>query len=184
MKAGLFRPEEYPDILSRAKPIKSFINQTVLFVLGRALQSLSKHDKAIQDEVSTWPNDLILLMRVLPQGGSMAVKRTPEGRLIYLGKGIEEQEADIVILIKNVEAAFKMFTAQMGTAVAYARHQIAAKGDIALTVSITRIINRVEAYLIPAFIARRLMKSLPKIPFDRKQILRLKTYFLGIPFGI
>jgi hypothetical protein len=184
MKQDLYCPEYFPDIPSKSKPIKRFINQTVLFILGRALQYLSKQDKAIQDEISIWPDDLILLMLILPQSGAMAVQRTPECQLVYLGDMISEQHADIVISIKNVEAGFRMLTGQMGTDVAYARHQIAVKGDISLTVSITRVINRVETYLFPAFLARKLMKRLPKIPFLKKQFLRLKTYFLGVPFGI
>lgn len=66
MVESCYLPEEYPDIKSRAKPFKRSINQTVLFILGRSLQSLSKHDEIIQKEVRTWSDDLILLMKVLP----------------------------------------------------------------------------------------------------------------------
>ncbi len=125
-----------------------------------------------------------LLMRILPQVDAMAVRRTSEAHLLFLGEDIPERQANIVIYIKNVKAAIKMLTGQIGTNVAYARHQIAARGDIALTVSITRVINRIEAYLFPAFIARRLMKRLPELPFFRKHLPRYKAYFLGIPFGI
>jgi len=117
-----YLPEKYPDIKSSAKPFKRSINQAVLFILGRSLQSLSKHDGAIQEEVCTWSDDLTLLMKVLPDCGAMAAQRTSEGKLIYLGKDPDENQADIIIYIKNVEAAFQMLTGQMGTDVAYARH--------------------------------------------------------------
>ncbi len=179
-----YSPANYPDIPAKNKPVKRMVNRGVLFVLGRSLQSISKHDSNIQHEVRTWPENLTLIMRILPHGGRMSVRRTPQGKLVYLGGRMDETEADVVIYIKNVEAAFKMLTGQMGTDVAYARHCIAARGDISLTVSITRVLNRVETYLFPAFLARRLMKRLPPIPFFQKQILRIKAYFLGIPFGI
>jgi hypothetical protein len=184
MENRLYQPDKYPDIPSKAKSFKRMINRTVLFILGRALQSLSGHDKNIQNEVCTWQDELTLLMQIKPDGGAMAVRRNQEGKLIYLGADLPENQADIIIFIKNVETAFKIFTGQMGTATAYARHQIAAKGDISLTVSIMRVINRVETYLFPAFLARRLMKRLPDIPFIKKQALRLRTYLIGIPFGI
>ncbi len=114
----------------------------------------------------------------------MSVRRTPDGRLVYLGTRGNEDKAEIVISIKNTEAAFQMLTGQLGTDVAYARHCIAARGDISLTVSVTRVLNRVETYLFPAFLARRLMKRLPYIPFFQKQLLRFKAYLLGIPFGL
>ncbi len=179
-----FAKDNYPDIHAPKKPLKKAINQTVLFILGRALASISKHDRVIQGEVRTWPANLSLVMQILPDGGRMAVARTPEGQIRRLGADFQATKADVIIYIKNIEAAFQMLTGQLGTDVAYARHSIAARGDISLTVSITRVLNRIETYLFPAFLARRLMKRLPEMPFFQKQILRLKAYFLGIPFGI
>jgi hypothetical protein len=179
-----YSPNAFPDIVPKGKLPKRLINRAVLFVLGRSLQSISKHDRVIQQEVRTWPENLTLMMRILPQGGQMSVRRTPDGRLVYLGTRGNEDKAEIVISIKNTEAAFQMLTGQLGTDVAYARHCIAARGDISLTVSVTRVLNRVETYLFPAFLARRLMKRLPYIPFFQKQLLRFKAYLLGIPFGL
>jgi hypothetical protein len=179
-----FEPARYPDVPAKTKPFKTSVNRLVLFILGRALQSLSRADDVIQQEVRTWPEDLAMVMLIQPDNGQMGIQRTSEGKLNYLGSQTDPEAADVVIYIKNTEAAFKMLTGQMGTDVAYARHCIAARGDISLTVSITRVLNRVETYLFPAFLARRLMKRLPEIPFFKKQILRLKAYFLGIPFGL
>jgi len=179
-----FFPERYPDIIAKSKPLKKAVNRLVLFILGRSLQSLSRSDVVIQQEVRTWPAELSMVMLIQPDKGQMGVQRMSEGKLKYLGSHTDPDKADVVIYIKNTEAAFKMLTGQLGTDVAYARHCIAARGDISLTVSITRVLNRVETYLFPAFLARRLVKRLPEIPFFQKQILRLKAYFLGIPFGL
>jgi hypothetical protein len=179
-----FDPDQFSDFPSGRKPFKVTVVRVVLFVLGRSLQSLSKNDREIQAEVAAWPAGLTLMMRVLPDCGAMAVQKAEGGRLRYLGARLPEDRADIVIYIQNIEAGFRLLTGQVGTDVAYARHNIAARGDISLTVSLTRVLNRVETYLFPAFIARGLMKRLPEIPFFRKNLLRLKAYFLAIPFGI
>ena len=174
----------YPEIPPRTKPFKRAINKVVLFVLGRALQSLSKADPLIRAETATWLEGFTLAMLVKPKGGSMTVRRMPDLSLKYLGSQFPNDEADVTIYINEVESAFKMFTGQLGSDVAYARHSISAKGDLSYTVSVVRVINVVEAYLFPRLISRGLMKEPPPIPWGRRQSLRLKTYLLGILFGI
>lgn len=176
--------EKFPEIAPRRKPLKRLVNQVVLFVLGRALQSLSRLDPLIQHEVQTWPEGFTLMMRIRPDGGSMAVTRLPDGSLRYLGANFDESKADVVIYMKSIECAFSMLTGQLGIDTAYAQHAMCARGDLSNTVSVVRVLNIVEAYLFPAFMARRLMKRLPPIPFLRKQLLRLRTYFIGVPLGL
>lgn len=176
--------EEFPDIPPRRRPIKRLINKLVMFVLGRALQSLSHHEPLVQQNVRTWPEHFTLLMTVRPDGGSLAVTRGENGRLIYRGGQLPEDQADVVIYFKNVEIAFALFTGQIGIDVAYAQHAMCARGDLSNTVSVVRVLNIAEAYLFPSILARRLMKELPPIPFFRKQALRLNTYTLGLLFGL
>lgn len=177
-------PRDFPDIPPRRKPFKRAINQVVMFVLGRALQSLSHSDPLVQHEVSTWPEKMTLMLVVRPGGGAMAVSRDAGGRLVYRGSKLPEDQADVVIYVKNIESAFAMFTGQLGIDVAYAQHTICARGDLSNTVSVVRTLNIAETYLFPAFLARRLMKALPPIPPLRKHTLRLKTYTLGLLFGL
>jgi hypothetical protein len=177
-------PADYPDILPRRKPLKRLVNRVVLFALGRGLQSLSKHDPLIQQEVSKWPDPFTLMLVVRPDCGSMAVSRAPGGRLIYRGSDYPEEKADVVITIKNIETAFAMLIGKIGIDVGYARHSICARGDISNSVSVVRVLNIAEAYLFPSMIAKNLMKRLPPIPPARKYLLRLKAYGLGIPFGL
>jgi hypothetical protein len=178
------KADDFPDIPPRRKPIKRVTNQIVMFVLGRALQSLSHSDPLIQQDVRSWPEKFTLMLVVRPDGGSMTVTRADNGHLIYRGNKISEKEADVVIYVKNVDSAFSMFTGQLGIDVAYAQHAMCARGDLSNTVSVVRVLDIAEAYLFPSILARRLMKQLPPIPFCRKHGLRLKTYTLGLLFGI
>lgn len=176
--------DHYPDVLPKKKPIKRTVNKVVLFVLGRALQSLSKTDPLIRTETANWPEGFTLVMDILPKGGSMAVKRKADLSLSYLGTKFPAEQADVAIHINDVGSAFKMFTGQLGSDVAYARHAISAKGDLSYTVSVVRVINVVETYLFPRFMSSKLMKETPPIPGWRLHLLRLKTYTLGVLFGI
>lgn len=174
----------YPELPPRRKPIKHAINQIVLFVLGRAVQSLSRYEPLIRHEVATWPENFTLMLVVRPKGGSLALRRTAKADLRYLGSHFDPAQANVVIYMKDIESAFAMFTGQLGIDMGYARHCMCASGDLSNTVSVVRVLNTTVAYLFPAFIARRLMKRLPSTPFWQKQARRLRTYLLGVPFGI
>ncbi|MEA4812656.1 MAG: hypothetical protein VB108_08820 [Anaerolineaceae bacterium] len=176
--------KNYPDFLPHRVLLKTWVNKGMLFALGRALQSLSNSDPLVQAEVSHWPPNFKLVLAIPPKGGHMSVQSVGAGRLRYLGGRIKPEEADVAILVKSVHSGFKMLTGQLGPDSAYAQHAMSAKGDLSYTVSVVRVLDIVEAYLFPAFMAKKLMKSLPPIPSWRKHLLRLKAYTLGILFGI
>jgi hypothetical protein len=175
---------------SRVKwtPRKSIFKKTIVkivfFVLGRGLQSASKHDATIQQEVATWPENTLVLFKVIPDSPRMAFQKTAAGRLHYLGTQVPDEQATITVAFKNIECAFLMLTAQVGTAQAYSEHRMAVRGDLVLALSIIRCLNVIERYLFPSFIARGILRRMPNIPFWRRHGLRLWIYVFGIAFGI
>jgi len=176
--------KNFPDIKPGRAFGKVIVNNVMLFALGRAMQSLSHSDPLIQAEVRAWPENFSLVLGVPPKGNQMSVRSIGNGHLISMGKKIKPQDADVAIQVKSVHSGFRMLTGQLGPDAAYAQHAMSAKGDLSYTVSVVRVLDTVEAYLFPSFIAKNLMKSLPPIPFWRKHLLRLKTYTLGLLFGI
>jgi len=171
-------------LVPRRSTFKKAIVKIVFFVLGRGLQSASKHDRTIQQEVATWPENTVVLFKVLPDSPRMAFQKTSTGRIHYLGTRVPEEQATITVAFKNIECAFLMLTAQVGTAQAYSEHRMAVRGDLVLALSIIRCLNVIERYLFPGFIARGILRRLPAIPFWRRHGLRLWIYILGIVFGI
>jgi hypothetical protein len=166
--------KNFPDIKPNHAFVKVIVNNVMLFALGRAMQSLSNNDPLIQREVRAWPENFSLVLTVPPKGCQMSVKSVGDGRLRSMGRRIKPEDADVAIQVKSVHS---------GDA-AYAQHAMSAKGDLSYTVSVVRVLDTVEAYLFPSFIAKHLMKSLPPIPFWRKHLLRLKAYTFGLLFGI
>lgn len=178
------RTRQDPLLVPRKSPFKRAIVKTVFFVLGRALQSASKHDKTLQAEVETWPKDMVVVFKVAPHSPRMAFAKTPSNQIQYKGTGITDDEAGLLIAFKNLESAFMMLTAQIGTPRAYIEHRIAVRGDLVYGLSVIRCLNIIERYLFPSFIARRILRRLPDIPFLKRNGLRLWIYLLGIAFGI
>ncbi|MCW7753059.1 hypothetical protein OOT00_03555 [Desulfobotulus sp. H1] len=172
-------PREYGPVKPGRKWLKEGVARIVFFVLGRAFQSAARMDEGIRREVAQWEEGFRLAMRILPDGPSMGLTKR-DGRIRYVGEG--SVDADLVIRFKNIESAFLVLTPQMGSARAFAENRIGLVGDVARSMSFVRCLDRLLAYMYPAFICNRLVKRMPQIkrPFRR----RLYLYVLGIPFGI
>lgn len=171
-------------LVPRKNVLKTTVVKVVFFVLGKSLQSATRHDKTLQAEVESWPQDMMVVFKVAPHTPRMAFAKTGLNRLQYKGSNIADEEADLLIAFKNLESAFMMLTAQIGTPRAYTEHRIAVRGDLVYGLSVIRCLNIVERYLFPSFIARRILRRLPDIPFLKRNGLRLWIYLFGIAFGI
>ncbi|MFW9996838.1 MAG: hypothetical protein ACFFD4_32650 [Candidatus Odinarchaeota archaeon] len=162
------------------KRIKVFIIKLVMFILGRAIQSSSRFDRVVKEELTRWPEGHMLMFTVQPKGPSLAL-RTEKGML----KKIKPAgEPDTVVFIKNVESAFLLMTAQLGTVQAFIEHRCSLKGDVTIAMSLIRCLNRTQTYLFPRLIARRVLKKPASIPWYRRYWGRIRIYSLGIPLGI
>jgi hypothetical protein len=170
---------KYPQIKPETNLMKQTLVDTVLFVLGRAFQSAAKHDSSIKNEVESWDDGFSFMMRVLPDGPKMAMEKR-DNQLIFRGSSLND--ADLIVNFKNLEAAFLLFTTQLGTADAYAEHRMSVKGDIAIAMSLIRCLNTLEEYLFPKIINNRILKRVSPMTLER-HINRVLIY-LGVPLGI
>ncbi len=164
--------------------IKTFIIKLMFFFFGRALQIVSTLDPDIRNEISRWPEDYLILYKVLPKGPRMALARNRLGHLEYRGGKVREAEADLTVAIKNVESAFLIFTFQIGMNQAYAQNRLSVRGDIPTAMSQMRVLNLTLAYMLPKFVVRKITMKVPEIRPLKKHLSRGLIYFFGIPFGI
>ena len=166
------------------KRFKVALVKIVLFVLGRSLQTVSKLDRQTRSETEQWPEGYKVMYKVLPNGPRMGLVRNREGFLSYRGKALEEETADLVVNLKNIECAFLLLSLQIGTTRAYAENRISVRGSLQMVMSLTRCLNMTETYLLPHWIAKRVVKRVPRIPMLKRQLVRLAIYTVGIPFGL
>jgi hypothetical protein len=163
------------------KRFKILIIKIVFFVLGRALQSASRFDSVIKEELMDWPDNLAILYKVQPIGPEMMICKE-NGKLKK--RSPSEKEATMIIYLKNIDYTFLLMTAQKGTVQAFLESAAYVKGDIPIAMSLIRILDRVQCYLYPRIIAKRVIKRLPRISLPSRYLGRLRLYFLGIPLGI
>jgi hypothetical protein len=161
------------------KWLKKIVVKTVLMLLGRALKKAHKVDKDIAHYYEKLPENISFGFEVYPDGPCLSVFRTSDKITISCHCS---DELDILFIFKNLEAAFMVFTTKKSTIRAYAENRISVKGDIGNVMYLMRIIDRIQVLLFPKFIAKRVVKGYPDIPWKILFLERIKL-FVGILTG-
>jgi len=117
---------------------------------------------------------------VMPGGPYMVIGKTRKGIVQYIGWEPADRKIDLKMNIKNIEAAWLLFTFQESTALATARNRLIVDGEVPHACAVVRILDIVEVYLLPKFIARLAVKRYPQWPPDRKYIGRIRIYIRTI----
>ena len=165
---------------SHIKIFKTLYVKLLLWFVGRALQGASRFDAEIQSEIASFDRKgLVFILKVYPAGPAMCIKED-NGRFKFIGSSYNEDEADVVIMLKSIDAAFLLLTFQEGTAVSSCRNRLVARGDLDLVLSLVRCLNIVEVYLLPKIIAKLALKQYPVWDFKRKHMGRIRLYFKTI----
>jgi hypothetical protein len=145
------------------------------WLIGRLLEAASHVDKKIQSEVVALPEAFRFSMGSLPDGPKFIMKKQVDGRLCCLRKK-NTNAADLIISFKHVKHAFLVFSFQEGTARSFTNERILLDGEINLAMIIVRCLDRMEALVLPRFIAVKALKRYPPIRLSEKLVLALKIY--------
>ncbi|HKK56663.1 hypothetical protein [Marinobacter sp.] len=129
-------------------------------VMGRALQAVSEIDPTVQAESRALPTGFLFEMMVMPDGSRLIVEHTGNGRLHYHGDSAP-RPIDLSIRFKHVAHAFLVLSFQEKTSVAFANDRMLVDGEISYAVRMTRILNRLETFILPKLVAKRAVKEYP-----------------------
>ncbi|HET8850762.1 MAG TPA: hypothetical protein VFM78_12880 [Marinobacter sp.] len=129
-------------------------------VMGRALQAISQVDETTRDETRVLPNGFLFEMRVMPNGPALIVEHVGDGQLHFHGDNAP-RPVDLSIQFKHMAHAFLVLSFQEKTAVAFANDRMLVDGDISFAVRMTRVLNRLESFILPKLIAQRAVKEYP-----------------------
>lgn len=134
--------------------------QIMMQVVGRSLQAVSQIDQEVKDEAAALPEGFIFEMTVLPNGPALVVARQADGTLLYQGEK-PSRTPDLSIRFKHVAHAFLVLSFQEKTSEAFANDRMLVDGDLGHALRMTRILNQLEAYILPKLLAERAVKSYP-----------------------
>ncbi|MET4693351.1 SCP2 sterol-binding domain-containing protein [Endozoicomonas lisbonensis] len=143
----------------RPASLQAVYVKIMTIIVGNALSALSRIDKVAREEIKKIPANYHIEMITSPQGANFKLKVTDTG-LFELVRN-QSRKADLVIRFKHTSHAFLVFSFQEGTALAFARDRMVAEGDLNYATKFVRILNRLEALILPEFIARKAVKRYP-----------------------
>ena len=143
----------------RSTRLQAFYVKIMTIIVGNALSALGRVDKHARKEIGRIPANYLIEMITGPQGSGFTLKVTDHGQFKLIKK--QDKKADLIIRFKHTSHAFLVFSFQEGTALSFARDRMVAEGDLNSATKFVRILNRLEALILPRFIARRAIKRYP-----------------------
>ncbi|MBS8241388.1 hypothetical protein DYI22_12870 [Marinobacter lipolyticus] len=129
-------------------------------VMGRALQAVSEVDASVQNDARALPVGFLFEMMVMPYGSRLIVEHVGNGRFHYHGTSAP-RPVDLSIQFKHIAHAFLVLSFQEKTSVAFANDRMLVDGDISYAIRMTRVLNRLEAFILPKLVAQRAVKEYP-----------------------
>lgn len=172
--------KDFKEIKSAKKPFKEAYIAIMLWFVGRAIQAAAAVDKSVKKEFDSLPERFIFSMGVMPHGPYMIVGKDKKGVVTFMGWNPEGKKIDLQLKIKNLEAAMLLFTFQESTCIATARNRLIVDGEVPHACSVVRILDIVEVYLLPKFIAKLAVKRYPMWTPGRKYVGRVVVYLRTI----
>lgn len=148
------------EIRSKGKPLRRAYVALFLWFTGRAIQAAARLDDQVRREFAGLPDDFTFALGCLPAGPWMVVGKE-NGAVRYLGGNPAARPLHLRLAIKNVEAAFLLLSFQESTTLATARNRLMTDGEVPYALAVIRILDIVEVYLLPKFIASLAVKRYP-----------------------
>lgn len=163
------------DVRAGKKPFKRAYVGIFLWFTGRAIQAAAAVDEQVKKEFDNLPDNFTFSLGCLPDGPWMVVGKD-RGAVRYLGGDPDIRPLHVRLAFKSVDAAFLVLSFQESTALATARNRLITDGELPYAMAVIRILDIVEVYLLPCFIAARAVKRYPRWSLWRKLKGRVAVY--------
>ena len=100
------------EIHAGGKPLKKIYVAVFLWFTGRAIQAAAKADKEVKNLFDTLPDEFTFALGCLPNGPWMVVGKE-KGKVKYFGGDLKCRPVHLLLVIKNIEAAFLILSFAM-----------------------------------------------------------------------
>ncbi len=180
MNSDMFR-----EIKPKGKPFKRIYIAVMLWIVGRAIQAAAKVDRAVKQEFDGLRDDFAVRLWVAPSGPAMVICKDKKGRVKYVGGKLKSGTLTLDMKIKNIEAAMRVFTFRESTCQAFCNDRFIVSGDLPDALAFVRVLNLIEVFLLPEFIASLAVKRYPdrsELGLSRKYIGRALVYIRAFTF--
>lgn len=162
----------YKELEPPKKWFKTQVTRLCFYFLGMAIETAYKNVPEVKADMDTLPNPFSFCMSV-PNGPSMMIFKKG-GTVSYVGEK-EAYQADLELVIKNIELAYLAMTGRIGTPdLGYHNRQF-IRGDLNYMMTMIRVLNASQTLLFPNFLLRFYIKEVPPITL-KTMVNRVKAY--------
>lgn len=148
--------------------LRKFPIKLVLWCLGRSIQASYGVDKEIQKEIDGLPHGYIFAIEVIFTGYKAVIAKNSAGKPRFLGFHPQGVEADLIIQMKGVSISKDFFFLTKRNHQFFAEQRLVIRGDTAAACRVARIVSMTAIYLLPAKLARRMVRSYPSLSSKRR----------------
>jgi aldehyde:ferredoxin oxidoreductase len=173
------RLDDFKLVTPGGKPFKRFYLSIMLWFMGRAIQAAARVDREVRKAFNAFPDGFTFALTVAPDGPAMVMGKDKAGKVRYLGGDCKQRYLDLKLTLKNIEAAFLLFTFQESTVTAAARDRLVVKGELPAACAVVRILDMVEVFLLPRPLACLAVRRYPKWSPFRKYVGRIMIYLFA-----
>jgi len=169
-----------PFMARMRRRMQRLLLRMLFWLVAQAFLAAARWDRGLRRELAQWEDGFTLQFLVAPAGPVLLLGKRA-GFLRYLVG--DERPVDLTIRFKTLDAALALFTARLSFSAAFAQHRVSVAGDIARAMSVYRCFNQVQFYLLPAMVARKVLKRKPQFSW-RALLVRCYIWSVGIPRGL
>ena len=146
----------------------------MMWLISRLLQAASAVDTVIRRDVGRLPEDFSFSMRVRSGSPALTMRKVGDGLRAVPSSTV--RRPTLTFEFKHVAHAFLVMSFQESTPRAFANDRLAVDGDFPSAMKIMRSLNRMQAVVLPRFIAVRALKAYPRIGIVEKIGLAARIY--------
>ena len=144
-----------------------FYLSVMFWVTGRAIQAAGRRDRELRTLFSQFPEDFSFCLSVWPAGPELHIIRDKDNILRYK-RTPEDTPPALHMEITASAHAMALFTFAESTSLAAARGRLVTRGRLSDTCTMIQVLDRVETYLLPRFIAARAVKRHESPPYKHR----------------
>jgi hypothetical protein len=171
---------DFLEITSGRQTLKRWYLAVMFRFFGRAIQAAARVDQPVTSEFAAMPENYTFCLGAFPAGPYMVVGKDENGRVRYMGSSIAHRTIHLHLTFKSPALLFLVFTFREGTPIANARNRLYVRGDVAQACAVMRVMDMIQVFLLPKFLAKRAVKRYPDWSVKRRTLVRAQVYIRTI----
>lgn len=153
-------------------------NLSLLWVLGRTLCRAARIDESVRRELSPLADGTCIRLEISGYRHGLDLYKQ-DGRW-HCGAPAQAAPHPLRVRFKHPAIAFRALSFRLGINQAFCENRLQVEGDLTTAMHLVRAIEQLQALILPAFIARPLMRHYPA---PASKGVRAGRIYLGLLTG-